>query len=355
MKASGVLAAILFVSSLLVPVSILLSDEPASEDTERWDVRMVNEVGIWRNLTGNYFNPDTKEHWPGRRIGLKKLLKDFPDSRWADDAALVFAWGRVVFEDDVDGAIADLERIVSDFPDGHTVVSHSNPEGSCRLEETWLLWQRRLVELASDGTVKSAKPFDSDGELSFQEQEALTYFAHMDRYPRSTKTVAKVFMAELLAKKGDKAGAAAVLEQIVSDAAGYLPAVSKADRIAGSKPDGVYFRRLLRRPEYQAYLMLIAYYEAQGDVSKAAELADEFINTCSADGWLWEMNEYIGDFYGRHNLKDKAKEQFELALAGLATHEEENDRHGKLVSGSDIVDSYWSENRLRLKDKLAGK
>ena len=355
MKPSGVFAAVLFVSSLLVSVGILLSDEPASEDAERWDVRMVNEVGIWGNLIGNYFNPDTKEYWPERKAGLKKILKDFPDSRWADDAALVLAWGRVVFEDDVDGAIADLERIVSDYPDGHTIVSHSNSEGTCTFEETWSLWQRRLVDVGSDGIVESGKPFDSDGKLSFQEQEALTYFAHMGKYPRSTKVVAQVFMAELLAKKGDKAGAAAILKQIISDAADYLPAVSKADRIAGSKPDGVYFRRLLRRPEYQAYLMLIAYYETQDDVSKADELADEFINTCSADGWLWEMNEYIGDFYRRHDLKDKAKEQFELALAGLAEHEEENDKHGKLVGGTDIIDSYWSENRLRLKDKLAGK
>ncbi len=327
MKRPFIFVLTIFVASMIVFTPTSLSEKHISPDTERWDIQMVKEARIWHNLLTNYYYAEHNRYWPKRKAALEKIVQEFPDSQWADDAALILACGKASFENEPAGAKAALEEVIRRYPNGRTVVSHWHPEDGCKFDDTWLTWQGGLVFLKPDGTVRIAKPFDRDGEICHLEKEALAYFRHLKRYPRATKVMAQLFISEILGQKGDRADAIAALEKIVTNSALYIAVISKADRVAASQPDGYHIRSLVRRPEYRAYLSLIGYYEKQDEVDKAAEMADKLLNLCSKDGWLWAINKHIGDFYNKHGLRKKAKEQYQLALAGLMKHKNDMEKN----------------------------
>ncbi len=67
------------------------------------------------------------------------------------------------------------------------------------------------------------------------------------------------------------------------------------------------------------------------------------------------INKHIGDFYNRHGLRKKAKEQYQLALAGLMKHKNDMEKLSKLVKGSDIPDNFWKNHRRELEERLVEK
>jgi tetratricopeptide (TPR) repeat protein len=323
--------------------------EPASE---RWDLQMIKEAPIWKNLLVNYAYADHKKFWPERKKALETILEQFPESRWADDAALVLACGKASFENNMDGAISALKKVAEIYPYGRTIVVEWDPQDGCRFDDTWLMWQGSLVFLNPDGTARTSKPFHRYGEISPLEKEALAYFNHLDQFPRSTKVTAQFFISEMLGLKGDKVGAVAVLEEIVSRSASYLPQINKADRGAASQPEGYYTRGLTTRPEYRAYFSLIGYYEKLKKIDKAKAAAVNFYNSCSSDGWLWAFNRYMGDFYERHNLWKQAEEQYQTALKGLMMLKGEVEKRKKQVGASDFPDNFWEDCSNTLETKL---
>jgi tetratricopeptide (TPR) repeat protein len=355
MKRPFIFIPTVLVASMIVFAATSLSGKHISPDTERWDIQMVKEVRIWQNLLTHYYYAEHEKYWPERKAALEKIVSEFADSRWADDAALILACGKASFENESAGAIAALEEVISRYPDGQTIVAHWYPEGGCRFDDRWLTWQGGLVFHNPDGTIRTAKPFNRDGEICHLEQEALAYFGHLKRYPRATKVMAQLFISEILSQKGDRAGATAVLEKIVANSASYIAAMSDADRVAASQPDGYHIRSLVRRPEYRAHLSLIGCYEKQDEVDKAVKMADKLLSLCSKDGWLWTINKHIGDFYNRHDLRQEAKEQYQLALAGLMRHKNDMEKRSKLVDGSDIPDNFWKNRRRELEERLAEK
>jgi hypothetical protein len=321
-------------------------------DTERWDLRMIKQAPIWKNLMVNYAYADHKKFWPERKKALETILDKYPDSRWTDDAALILACGKASFENDTNGAVAALKKVAETYPNGRTIVVDWSPGNGCRFDDKWVVWQGGLVFLNPDGSIRTAKPFHRHGEISDLEKETLAYFKHLDQFPRSTTVTAQLFISRMLGLKGDTAGAVSVLEKIVSHSAGYLPGINKADRRAASQPHGYHTRNLITRPEYRAYLSLIGYYEKRKQVDKAAAAAGKLLNFCSKDGWLWTLNKTIGNFYERHHMPKQAEEQFQLALDGLMNYKDDVEKRNQLVKGSDIPDQFWKDQRKTLETKL---
>lgn len=355
MKISSIFVLIFFTAGIGLFFPFSCSGEQSSAYTGRWDLRMIEEAPIWKNLLVNYSYAEHRKFWPERKRALEKILDKFPDSRWADDAALILACGKASFENDPNGATADLKKVVEQYPSGHTIVTYWDPEDGCRFDDTWLMWQGGLVFLNPDGTTRTAKPFHRNGEISQLEKEALAYFKHLEKYPKPTAVMAQLFISQILGLKEDMAGTIAVLEKIVSSSAAYLARINKADRIAASQSDGYYIRGLITRPEYRAYLSLIGYYEKQQKIEKAISTADKLFNLCTKDGWLWSINKHIGNFYERHGLVKKAEEQYQLALDGLMIHKKDVERRSKFVRGTDIPDNFWKNNRIELERKLMKK
>lgn len=319
-----ILHMVLFVAISLVISEFVLGEDKPAKKKPRWDEVMIKEASVWNNLLVRHTCAEHRKYWPERKAALKKILDKFPDSRWADDAALILACGKAGFEDDPNGAIKDLYKVAQQYPNSHTVVvswypnTKASSSSGCRLDDTWLRGRASLVFLNKDGTIRKAFPFDRHGPIVQLDRELLTYFNHLDDNPRRTKVLAHTFIARILAQKGDMAGAITLREQIVKSTKKELVKILKADAIAASGPTGYYIRQLLR-PEFHAYMSLIYYYEKEGKTDKALAKADELAGLVRGT-FNWRILELLGELYDKHGLKTKAAEQYRSALVGIEQH-----------------------------------
>ncbi len=316
----------------------------------RWDLRMIDEAQIWTHLLTGYVNADHQRAWPQRKSALQLILSRYPDSRWADDAALTLACGRASLENDLPGAIADLERIAEQYPDAQTVIDRWDPDLGCRFDETWLARLGGLVSIDPEGTIRKTRPFDRDGEIDHREQEALRYFSHLARYPRSTRAMARLLGSHLLLAQGDAPRAVAMLESMVEDADAYLSALNRTDRIAVSRDDGFLCRNLFGRPEYHAYLMLAQEYQRQGKTEATLKSASTLVQRYSSDGWLWWINREVADLYRNAGRSDLADEQYSLTLKGLDTDRKLSTVRANRV-GSKISPAFWTAARAKIEEQ----
>lgn len=322
MVREAVLGVFVIVITTLGFASVEALSEQAAKAPERWDLRMIREAPIWKNLLVNYGYADHVKHWPERKAALEKVVRGYPESRWADDAALILACGKVGFEGDRAGGIADLRRVAKRYPQGQSVVWEWSRDLGCSFDQIWLMGRGGLVFLNADGTVRASKPFGTSGEIHPWDREVLEYFAHLEEYPRYTKDKARLIMGQIYARQRNRPQAIAAWEAIVAKGE-QIMAASQADRKAGAAPDGFLVKRLWR-PEHVAYLSLMGYYAAEDRLDEAVEAAKTFVRLCSNDGRHWRViNKRVGDFYAKHELWREAEEQYELALAGCKRYQEE--------------------------------
>jgi tetratricopeptide (TPR) repeat protein len=330
----------------------LLCHRAPAQDTSgtssRWDLQMIAEAPIWKNLLVDYSYADRKERWPERKRALQRILDKYPQSTWADDAALVLAGGKASFEGNAKEAIADLQQVVRKYPRGQTIVVRWDPLNGCLFDDVWLTWQGGLVFLNQDDSVRAATPFSENG-ITQREKEALAYFEHLEQFPRGTAVTAKLIWASVLMTENMDTQALSVLNDIVSTSRTYLALVSRADEKAALRPDGFLISMLSSRPEYQAYLLLARSYEKQGAAEKALEVASQLVELVSEDGWRWEINRQVADLYKRNGQNDRAKAQYQLALAGLRKQEDVVQKRNKLVEGREVPDRFWNETREEIQ------
>jgi len=293
----------------------------------RWDLVMIKEAPIWKNLLKNYGHAPHEKYWPDRKVALEEVVSQYPNSQWADDAALILACAKADSENDTVGAIAGLQNVVKAYPNAQSIVVFWDPAIACVFDRTWLMWQGGLVFLNPDKTIRSAKPFDRHGEISQTESEALAYFEHLEKYPRSTKVTAQFFIAKMPYQKGDVEGAISALEKITSNSAGYLSTMVQADGVAALGPYGYHIRDL-SRPEVDAYFDLIGLYEQKGQFDKAIAKGDQFASSVN-NGPRWDIIKLLGKFYDGRNFKEKAKAQYQVALSVVEKYIEADKERSK--------------------------
>lgn len=330
----------------------LLSNAATSIHSQRWDLRMIKEAPIWTNLLTHYFYAEHQRYWPERKVALEKVVREFPNSQWADDAALILACGEASFENNSAGAILALDQVARLYPEGQTVVAYWDKADGCRFDKVWLIWQAGLVHLNPNGTLRKANPFDKDGQIFKREKEVLAYFDHLARCPVRTSVTAMLFKAEIQKSRGDLQGAMVTLESVVSNAEEYLADLHRADKSSGEGQDGFLIRSSLRRPESKAYLSLIDLYEQRNVTDKLGENAESLVSAYSPDGWNWEINKRIGDVYARLGIYDLARKQYQLAQIGVASLRKYVEARSKLVEGSEFPDDFWELREAELKNKL---
>lgn len=332
---------------------IFLGGFGAAADPSRWDLMMIKEAPIWKNLLVDYSLADHRRFWPERKAALMKIIRDHPQSRWADDAALVLACGRASFENDFAGAVSDLTSLAGAYPLGQTIVVQWDKPLGCRFDETWLLWQGGLVFLNPDGSIRKANPFDRHGEMPQLEKEGLAYFAHLERCPFFTRVQAEFVKADMYKLQNKMALAISTLEGIVSQSESYLPGFNRADRKAAAAPDGYYIRQSLPRPEYRAYLGLAGLYMNQNKKAEAEKTLTSLADKYSHDGWLWRVNDKAGDLFALMGLTDRAEKQYQLAVRGLSSLKNDVALRQKKVKGNDFPETYWREKEIGIKEKTA--
>ncbi len=341
---------ILLASLLLAAAPPGAGGQQGAGAEERWDLTMIREAPQWQPLLAAYPYADHRRFWPERKAALESILERHPDSRWADDAALCLACGRASYEGDLAGAAAETERIAAAWPEAQTVVDRWDPEADCRFDETWLMWQGSLVFLDQDGSPRSVKPFDRDRVIDSLEQESLTYFGHLERYPRSTAAVARWLGAQMLLAAGERDRAADRLADLAAAASRYLPRVLAADRRAAAAPDGFLILRQPPRPEVEAVLALAAERQRQGRTEDAHAAAGILAGIAPGD-LPWSAHRRLGDLYHQAASPDLAEARYGLALGALESFRQADEARIQRVGGSEIPPGFWTENRGRLEER----
>lgn len=319
MKSGIVLSAIFITLITLAGAAYVAHGEQIG--SQRWDLRMIEESPIWKYLLVNYAYADKVKYWPERKAALQIVINRFPDSRWADDAALFLAGGQASFEGDMKGAIAALKQVMEKYPSEHTIVSRWEYGRGCGLDEAWLMCRGGLVFLNPDRSIRERRPFDRYGKISQEKREILVYFDHLGKYPRLTKDVAQLMIADMLVTQGDVAGAIAELKAIIARYPN-LAAITATDREAANKTDGYLIghgfhgNSPIWRPQYSAYIRLMNLYQSQGKKAKAIATGLALASSCSPDGWHLNINRTVGDFLATNSRWAEAEKQYQLALKG---------------------------------------
>lgn len=306
------LCAALFV---LVCASGLAYAEQSTADPERWDLRIIEEEPIWRYLLVQYGSGPAEKYWPERKAALQTVIREYPDSQWADDAAVMLACGQATMEGDIPGGIAALRAVMEKYPLEHTIVEywdwHTSGSG-CIIAPDWLY--------VVPAHVSRRNP-------SFP-SELVAYFEHLEKYPRLTKDIAQYLIAYMLSYQGNKVGAIAELEDLISRYPD-LAAINAADREEAARemaagPDGWFIiqdpgweKLPLWRPQYRAYISLMGWYGDQGDQDKALATGLKLVSFCSPDGWDWCVNKQVAALCAEMEFWTEAEKQFQLALQGV--------------------------------------
>ncbi len=321
----------ILVESLLVIQNFVYAGQNAPA-TKRWDLMMIDEAPIWKNLLVNYPYAERQKHWLGRKEALKQIVSRFPNSQWADDAELILACGKFEFEGkagiddlksnaeayskgyfgDAEAAIEALRSIIKKYANEKTIVKPVwSAGGGCEFDDVWLYNQGSLFSLNPDGSVKTSKPFDRTGAIPQQDKEVLTYFEHLDKYPNYTADVARIFISEIYGHQKKCKEASEELEKVIANVEQFTETL-QADRIVAMDVNGFFIRRI-SRPQYVAHISLMGYYEKLGSDEKAIATTDSFAAIVN-QGTNYGMMKLIGEFYERHGLQSKAKSQYQLAL-----------------------------------------
>lgn len=314
-----------FGSLLLMSIvkTISLFGQIENEVMHQWDYKTISEANIWQKLLVNYYYADHDLYWPERKESLSSVVENFPKSQWADDAELMHACDMAAFENNLDDGIFALRSIISDYPNATTIVTGWDIHTGCRINATWLKWASNLVSSDQDKVITKTFPFDRDRRICILEREALTYFAHVDKYPIKTKDVAQYIIALMLIANGNISGAIIELENNFTSTQEFS-LIRSRDFASAKEPHGYLIESdqpqdyiPIWRVEYAACVLLINLYQLENQNDKALQLAFDLSSGCSPDGWYWNINHFVGNVYLDNGEFNLAAEQYALSLQGI--------------------------------------
>ncbi len=313
----------IILSEIFLLVSLFLNAQNSIGELQRWDERMINEADVWMNLLPYYNYGDKTSCWPERKQSLMKIVNEFPESQWVDDALLMMTDEKAVIDNNIDAAISELREIQKNYPDESTIIDFWYYPRGCLISEAWLMWvPGSLVVPDGNNNVINTTPFDRDNVIDELELEAITFFEHLEKYPHRTKDVAQYIIALMLSQKGDFEGAIHELEALLADK--NLQEIKTIDYEASKLPHGYliesvppYDRLPLTRVELSACNLLLGLYPLQNEDEKLMQLSDKIANEFSFDGWYWFINKKLGNIYAQHNQTIKAYEQYQLSIEGI--------------------------------------
>ena len=306
---------------------------------DRWDVHIIQERSVLGPMLEDYFAPEErrKAAWPSKREELEKVLAQHPDSEYADDVALVIAWGIASCEGDLEAALEAFAGTGDRYPEGETILlPHWIPHADLGFDEQWFYWAPTLVG--------NGIPFQGDGMhgVSSQEIEVLEYFNHFERYPRYTRDYVALSIAEIHWAKRQYDLAMDEWMAFCNTRFDQLVEFNKADREAAAKPYG----RLIwgiERHAVSASMQLLRLSSIVDLGDDAVAVVDKIADATSYDGWYWQLNELLGDLHQEKVGEQPSKEalkQYTFALEGFLRG---------MTRGRDALEVYredWQEDPL---------
>ncbi len=139
-------------------VTFVAADE--IQESSRWeDERRLEDWPVYSLLikSGGYGNglPEP-EQWKihgtlkdsEREPMLREVLEKYPNSEYADDAALLLARAELFYHANPNGAIEKLYKVISDYPSGDWIAE----------DREWLMIIPEMMKLDKDGQRHPRKP-----------------------------------------------------------------------------------------------------------------------------------------------------------------------------------------------------
>lgn len=140
---------------------------------------------------------------PHRQENLRRILEDHPESEYADDAALLLARAKFLYDNDAAGAIRDLYAVVERYPNGTWIaedrlfLQYAMISNVTRRGEQRDGWHENLVSR------EQIEQMEGQGKQDWLRtwqlvQEHLTYFEHWEEHPNLTADEARYWIAWII-------------------------------------------------------------------------------------------------------------------------------------------------------------
>jgi tetratricopeptide (TPR) repeat protein len=329
--------AVIFIGIILWwSVGISLSAE--KDKTElRWDQQRIRDYPIYRLLlkarsTGSGISEEmqwemAKEQGKTfvdsqRENNLKELLSKYPNTEYADDAALLLARARYFYHNDANGAIEDLYKVISKYPKGtwiaedplfleHAMLSDIIKDG----KSTNYGWYGRVLSPQEIEKIPEPARKSEMGTWTMV-QEELTYFEHWEKYPNFTAEEARYWIAKIIIEAG--------LKDRYDEAIKNLQEVIKThqadkrvetDLLESKKQNGNLILTKFPRTERNCYHLLIKTCLDKKDYKNAAVNAESYLSIYEGYPTYKEIQREAGEAYEGMQQWDKAASYYEKFLS----------------------------------------
>lgn len=318
----------MFVASCFV---VSLSCASLAEDLSSLKNRLFEERPAKARLFDCYSYADRAKFWPQRKASLQAIVDEYPNSQYADDAAVILACGRYDIEKDAEGAIVALNQVIKNFPDGRSILEPiwAAPLG-CRFDWTWTRAMRSFSNLSEYRNTRKRSVDDRAPHIVKGELDALAYFNHLTEFPVYTRDIVRLYISTILRTLDRFDEAALELEKVTREIERFSKTVQE-DYVAALEGEGNSFIQVLYRPNHVGYQTLVFCYRQSGKHDKALRTLDAYASVVDR-GPNYALIQQVGDMYKEFGLAGKAREHYELALNTVnLCISKEQDRSERLV------------------------
>ncbi len=326
---------ILVLFLLAVTSSLLIVKAQEQKKLSKWeDERMLNDFNIWSLLVkkGGYGSgiPESQQWRSGRTLtdterepALEKILKDYPKSDYADDAALLLARAKLLYHKDASGAIKDLYKVISDYPNGNWIAE----------DGIWLQVIPVISYIDRDGkrlprTPLEERPTGLTGKM-------FVYLEYLEKEPHKTADEAKYWIAKIILSTDLKdtryEEAIRNLQEVVEKYKNPDLKRSAKDFAAIGNFKDPFFSGLMRAEQKCQHLLIKAYL-AKKEYSKAADNAEDYLSVYEGHSACEEIEMSAGEAYEALQQWDKAAFHYEKFLSFPRLANETRDKYEQKLS-----------------------
>jgi hypothetical protein len=259
---------------------------------KRWDQQLVEDFPIYLLLiksgSAGSGAPEAMQWEVAKRRGgnfvdvnreakLSQLLKEYPQSAYADDASLLLARCAFLYHGDADGAIKGLYEVIQNYPQARKCAWIA--EESLFLEYAVMVpnedgWYGKVPSKEQIEAMPKGPSRDDWENTKKLMSTQLTYFEYLTAHPNWTEDEARYWIAWIIDQAGLKermGEAEKVLKEVVELRRPEMR--TKADLAAAKDlPNGEDITKYMNRTERKAHLYLIELLLKQGktDAAKAS-------------------------------------------------------------------------------------
>lgn len=234
---------------------------------------------------------------PDREPALRKLLEEYPDTEYADDAALLLARAKLFYYNDPNSAIEALYKVIQDYPNGNWIAEN----------EQWLLEIPDMLLKDKDG---KWRPYATKVEDIPDRTKSSPYLNYYEQAPNKTADEARYWIAMTILSTDLKNTryneAIQIMEGVIQKYRSNRRVVEDLTKIE-TEP----FNVIPKRTEFKCHLLLLKVYREGKKYLDLASTAEDFISLYEGHPACLEAHRNAGEAYEALERWDKAAFHYE--------------------------------------------